>query len=110
MFDLSGRVAVVTGGNGGIGLGIARGLAQAGAALAIWARDAAKNEAAVKELESLGARALRCAATWATRRGCARREQTVAALGASTRVANAASAGCPARHRLEDWRRVRAST
>ncbi len=58
MFDLSGRVAVVTGGNGGIGLGIARGLAQAGASLAIWARDAAKNEAAVKELESLGVRAL----------------------------------------------------
>ena len=58
MFDLAGRVAVVTGGNGGIGLGIARGLAQAGAAIAIWARDAAKNEAAVKELEALGARAL----------------------------------------------------
>ena len=58
MFDLSGRVAVVTGGNGGIGLGIARGLAQAGAAIAVWARDAAKNEAAVKELEGLGVRAL----------------------------------------------------
>jgi NAD(P)-dependent dehydrogenase (short-subunit alcohol dehydrogenase family) len=58
MFDLSGRVAVVTGGNGGIGLGIARGLAQAGAAIAIWARDAAKSEAAVKELEGLGVRAL----------------------------------------------------
>jgi len=58
MFDLTGRVAVVTGGNGGIGLGIAHGLAQAGAAIAIWARDAAKNEAAVKELEGLGVRAL----------------------------------------------------
>ncbi|MEN8159191.1 MAG: glucose 1-dehydrogenase [Myxococcota bacterium] len=58
MFDLSGRVAVVTGGNGGIGLGIARGLAQAGAAIAVWARNAAKNEAAVKELEGLDVRAL----------------------------------------------------
>jgi NAD(P)-dependent dehydrogenase (short-subunit alcohol dehydrogenase family) len=57
-FDLGGRAAVVTGGNGGIGLGIARGLARAGAAVAVWARDTAKNEAAVKELEGLGTRAL----------------------------------------------------
>ena len=35
LFDLSGRVAVVTGGNGGIGLGMARGLARAGAAIAV---------------------------------------------------------------------------
>ncbi len=38
LFDLSGKVAVVTGGNGGIGLGMAKGLAQAGAAVAIAAR------------------------------------------------------------------------
>ena len=54
MFDLSGRVAVVTGGNGGIGLGMARGMASAGAKIAIWARNEAKNEAASKELEALG--------------------------------------------------------
>ena len=51
MFDLSGRVAVVTGGNGGIGLGMARGLAKAGARIAIWARNEAKNAAAVADLE-----------------------------------------------------------
>lgn len=62
MFDLSGRVVVVTGGNGGIGLGLARGVAKAGADVAIWARDAAKSEAAKAELEGLGVRvaALTC--------------------------------------------------
>jgi 3-oxoacyl-[acyl-carrier protein] reductase len=57
-FDLKGRVAVVTGGNGGIGLGMARGLAQAGAAVAVAGRQAGKSAAAVKELETLGARAM----------------------------------------------------
>jgi 2-deoxy-D-gluconate 3-dehydrogenase len=49
-FDLSGRVAIVTGGNGGLGLGMARGLARAGAAIAIAARDEKKGQTAVKEL------------------------------------------------------------
>ena len=39
LFDLTGRIAVVTGGNGGIGLGMAKGLAEAGAALLVAARD-----------------------------------------------------------------------
>ena len=57
LFDLSGKVAIVTGGNGGIGLGMARGLAQAGAAVVVAGRQAAKSAAAVRELEGLGARA-----------------------------------------------------
>jgi 2-deoxy-D-gluconate 3-dehydrogenase len=57
MFDLKGRVAIVTGGNGGIGLGMARGLAQAGAAIAVAGRNREKNAAAVKTLEALGAKA-----------------------------------------------------
>jgi len=55
-FDLSGRVAIITGGNGGLGLGMARGLARAGAAIAIAARDEKKGQAAVKELSSAASR------------------------------------------------------
>ncbi|MGH7917146.1 MAG: SDR family NAD(P)-dependent oxidoreductase [Candidatus Binataceae bacterium] len=58
LFDLNGRVAVVTGGNGGIGRGIALGLARAGAAVAVLARNEEKNQAVLRELLSLGARAL----------------------------------------------------
>jgi 2-deoxy-D-gluconate 3-dehydrogenase len=54
LFDLTGRVAIVTGGNGGIGLGMARGLARAGAAVVVAGRNAGKNEAAVAELDGLG--------------------------------------------------------
>jgi len=54
MFDLSGRVAVITGGNSGLGLAMARGLIKAGGDVAIWARDGDKNAGAVKELQGLG--------------------------------------------------------
>jgi 2-deoxy-D-gluconate 3-dehydrogenase len=53
MFDLTGKVAVVTGGNGGIGLGMAQGLASAGARVVIAGRSAEKSEAAVAHLRAL---------------------------------------------------------
>ncbi|HZM33059.1 MAG TPA: glucose 1-dehydrogenase [Burkholderiales bacterium] len=56
MFDLKGKAALVTGGNGGIGLAMARGLAQAGAAIAVAGRQEEKNAAAAKELAGLGAK------------------------------------------------------
>ncbi len=54
MFDLKGRVAIVTGGNGGIGLGMARGIAAAGARVVVAGRNAAKSKAAVAELARIG--------------------------------------------------------
>jgi 2-dehydro-3-deoxy-D-gluconate 5-dehydrogenase len=58
MFDLTGRVAAVTGGNGGIGKGIALALAGAGAAVAIIGRNEQKNQAAVAELLARQANAI----------------------------------------------------
>jgi 2-deoxy-D-gluconate 3-dehydrogenase len=58
MFDLTGKVAIVTGGNGGIGLGIALGLAEAGAAIAIAGRDAQKNADATKAVTAKGVKAV----------------------------------------------------
>lgn len=60
LFDLTGKVALVTGGNGGIGLGMARGLAMHGATVVIWGNKAEKNERAVRELEAFGG-VVRCA-------------------------------------------------
>jgi 2-dehydro-3-deoxy-D-gluconate 5-dehydrogenase len=58
LFDLSGKVALVTGGNGGIGLGIATGLARAGAAVVIAGRNLEKNNAAVESLNRVSANAM----------------------------------------------------
>jgi 2-deoxy-D-gluconate 3-dehydrogenase len=58
MFDLKGRVAIVTGGNGGIGLGMARGLAAAGADIAVVGRNETKSNVAVAELRQHGVKAI----------------------------------------------------
>jgi len=57
MFDLTNKVAIVTGGNGGIGLGMARGLASYGATIVVAGRNTDKSAKAVKELQGLGAKA-----------------------------------------------------
>ncbi|MFT4025464.1 MAG: SDR family oxidoreductase [Novosphingobium sp.] len=55
LFDCTGKVTLVTGGNGGIGLGFAKGIAKQGGDLAIWARNLEKNAAAKAELLAAGA-------------------------------------------------------
>jgi len=57
LFDLAGRVAIVTGGNGGIGLGMAEGIAAAGATVVLAGRNAAKGAAAVKQVKGSGGKA-----------------------------------------------------
>ena len=58
LFDLNGRVAIITGGNAGIGFGIAKGLAAAGSAIVVASRRADKNLEAARALESVKTAAL----------------------------------------------------
>jgi NAD(P)-dependent dehydrogenase (short-subunit alcohol dehydrogenase family) len=112
-FDLTGSTALVTGGNSGIGLGMARALASAGADVAIWGTNASKNEAARAELEDAGPSkvvALQCDVGDEEQVETAFAE-TLAALGrVDTCIANAGVGGGGAASfmemTLDDWRRV----
>jgi 2-deoxy-D-gluconate 3-dehydrogenase len=110
LFDLEGRVALVTGGNGGIGLGMARGLAQAGAAIAIAGRNNAKSETAAAELTKLGARTAVLAVDVTDEGQCRKMvEDTVARLGRlDILVANAGIniRKPPHDYTLAEWRQV----
>jgi NAD(P)-dependent dehydrogenase (short-subunit alcohol dehydrogenase family) len=109
-FDLSSKVALVTGGNSGIGLGMAEGLAQAGASVVIWGRNEEKNRAAEARLVKHGVRVL------AQRVDVAHEHEVVAAMTeaivAMGRVdfvaANAGTGGGAAFAEMttDTWRRV----
>ncbi|MGB7036035.1 MAG: glucose 1-dehydrogenase [Xanthobacteraceae bacterium] len=109
-FDLSGRVAIVTGGNGGLGLGMARGLAAAGAVIAIAARDTAKSEKAVADLNAAGVRCRLYPLQAASKTSCTKMVDAVAGdFGRCDILIN--NAGTTRRKRPEhvteaDWREV----
>ena len=111
-FDLSGRTAIVTGGNGGIGLGIAKALARAGCAVSIWGRNLQKNRDALAELRECGA-PVEAAACDVTDRAAVE-DAFAATLAAFGRVdgcfANAGVGGEGRQafvdHSEDDWRRM----
>jgi 2-deoxy-D-gluconate 3-dehydrogenase len=109
-FDLAGRVALVTGGNGGIGLGMARGMAKAGAAIMIAARNKEKTAAAVAELAALGAKAEALEVDVADAAACRAMVGTTkdrfGRLDILVNNAGIARGGRPEAMSLEDWSAV----
>jgi NAD(P)-dependent dehydrogenase (short-subunit alcohol dehydrogenase family) len=111
LFDLTGHVSVVTGGNRGIGLGMARGLAAAGAQVAIWSRAEDRNRAAVAEIEGLGGQAVAFPCNVADEASVAETmAATLAAIGkVDSLFANAGTSGFakfPNDFDLDEWNRV----
>jgi 2-dehydro-3-deoxy-D-gluconate 5-dehydrogenase len=110
LFDLKGKVAVVTGGNGGIGLGMARGLAQAGARIVVAARNPDKGRTAVTELERLGTDAVFCAVDVAEEASVeAMVRQTVGTFGGVDILVNNAGTNIrkqPQEYTLAEWHQV----
>ena len=109
-FDLKGRVALVTGGNGGIGLGMARGLAEAGAAIAIAGRNQAKSEAAAADLARLGVKTTVLTADVTDEAQCRRMvDDTVARLGRLDVLVNNAGINirkAPQELSMAEWKKV----
>lgn len=107
MFDLRGKTAVVTGGNGGIGLGIAKGLARAGANVVVAARNRQKTDDAVRRIEALGVKAV--GTTTNVQREREVKEMVSAALdafGGIDILVNNAGIGirkAPQDYTLDDW-------
>ena len=109
-FNLTGKAALVTGGNGGIGLGMAEGLALAGAAIAVAGRDLDKNAGAMERLTQLGARAISISADLTQEESCrAMVEEAARRLGRLDILVNNAGTNirkAPQDYSIEEWRLV----
>ena len=114
VIDLTGKSFIITGGNGGIGLGMGEGIVMAGGSVVIWGRNEAKNAEAVAQLEELGGRAAAFVCDVADE------EQVIETMRQSVDVfgrldglfANAGRGGTGTRFldtTLEDWRAVMAT-
>ena len=110
LFDLTGKVALITGGNGGIGLGMAKGMAAAGAIIVVAGRDAAKNGAAVKEIKDAGGQASAIPVDVLQEASCrALIDQTVKAHGRLDILVNNAGMSIrkqPEQYTLAEWHTV----
>lgn len=110
LFSLKGRVALITGGNGGIGLGMARGFAEAGADVVIAGRNAAKSRAAAAELAQLGVKTAVVEVDVRDPESCRKMvEATVAELGRLDILVNNAGINIrkqPEQYTPGEWREV----
>ena len=108
LFDLTGQVALVTGGNGGIGRGIALGLAEAGAAVAVFGRNEEKNRQVLSEVKVIGGPAMAVKVDMTNRAGLEPALNTVESeLGSVSILVNNAGnvslSGGVMNERPEDW-------
>jgi 2-deoxy-D-gluconate 3-dehydrogenase len=112
-FDLTGKTALVTGGNGGIGLGMAKGLGQAGASIAVAGRDEKKNAEALAQLKELGIAAIAVKADLKEEKSCRRMvEEAAQKLGRLDILVNNAGMNirkAPQDLPFEAWREVLAT-
>ncbi|MBV9249886.1 MAG: SDR family NAD(P)-dependent oxidoreductase, partial [Acetobacteraceae bacterium] len=110
LFDLTGKVAVVTGGNGGIGLGMAHGMASCGAAIAIAGRNADKAQSALESLKPFGVKAAFIAADVTHKAACEKLiSDTIAQFGRLDILVNNAGTSIrkmPQEFTEDEWRHV----